>query len=47
MRVGISASFVAMFSPSLRATAQADAAAKVGCPASIDAVSLEFHALTA
>lgn len=38
MRVGISAIFVAMFSRALLATAQADAAAKIGYPASIDAV---------
>jgi hypothetical protein len=38
MRVGISATFLAMFSPALLATAQADAAAKTGYPASIEAV---------
>jgi hypothetical protein len=38
MRVGIAATFVVMFSPALLATAQADAAAKIGYPASIDAV---------
>ena len=38
MRVGISVTFVVMFSPALLATAQADVAAKIGYPASIDAV---------